>query len=213
MRRQKFQAVLSGREDARKDRRHSWLGETYEIESESHDKSDGKPSCLTETGNNLVPETIDPSSTKSVYFDAVVQARQKSRFQATWGRVQQNEEIEYERILEPALERVQSQIVKKENILETFNGFLEKFDGKTAYVRLTTESGEVLYGEYPAIELKTKGVREHRRFKCWTVDTGSGVEFVIKPIPDIELDENRQQEINELVQQSFGDDDAPQNDY
>jgi hypothetical protein len=99
------------------------------------------------------------------------------------------------------------------NVLEEFEGFVDQWDGDVAHVTLKTQSGETFYGKYPAAELKAQGIRERRRFKCWTVEVGSGVEFVMEPIPDRELSEERERQIDEWLRKSLGDDDAPQNDY
>jgi hypothetical protein len=99
------------------------------------------------------------------------------------------------------------------NVLEEFEGFVDKFDGEVAHVTLKTSSGETFYGEYPAAELKAQGIRERRRFKCWTVEMGPRVEFVMEPIPDQQLSEERERQLDEWLRKSLGDDDAPQNDY
>jgi hypothetical protein len=132
------------------------------------------------------------------------------------GSFQQKEEMEYELIVELVtfLRRLRSRMTRiSGTVLEEFEGFVDKFDGGVAHVTLKTESGETFYGEYPAAELKAQGIRERRRFKCWTVEVGPSVEFVMEPIPDREISEERERQIDEWLRESLGDDDAPQNDY
>jgi hypothetical protein len=223
MRRHEFLLVL-GREDARKERKRALRGELYDIEWESLCADSAVFVCLAHHGSTSSPDTqeiwshtqpVDPSFAKLVYLEAT-QALLRDRLQPTWGRVQQKEELEYEPIVKlvAVLRRLRSQMTKQsENVLEEFEGFVEKFDNDVAHVTLKTKSGEIFYGEYPAIELKAQGIRERRRFKCWTVEVGPSVEFVMEPIPDRELSEERERQIDEWLQKSLGDDDAPQNDY
>jgi hypothetical protein len=159
-------------------------------------------------------QPFDGLSEKLVYLEAR-QSLLRDRLQSTWGRVQQQEEMEYEPFVERVtLLRRQSRRNRiRGNILEGFEGFVDQFDGDVAHVTLKTQSGETFYGEYPAADLKAQGIREHRRFQCWTVEVGSGVEFVIEPIPDRELSEDRERQIDEWLQKSLGDDDAPQHDF
>jgi hypothetical protein len=97
--------------------------------------------------------------------------------------------------------------------LEEFVGFVDQIDGDMAYVTLTSQTGETLYGEYPASELKARGIHERRRFKCRTIDAGSHVEFDLEPIPDREVSEERERAIRDDIRKSLGDNDGPQDDY
>jgi hypothetical protein len=175
-------------------------------------------------GSTPAPEThdlyshiqpVDPSAAKLVYLEAM-RSLLRDRLQLTWGRVQQKEEMEYEPLVEwvTVLRQLRSRLTRiSGNVLEEFEGFVDQWDGDVAHVTLKTQSGETFYGKYPAAELKAQGIRERRRFKCWTVEVGSGVEFVMEPIPDRELSEERERQIDEWLRKSLGDDDAPQNDY
>lgn len=74
-------------------------------------------------------------------------------------------------------------------ILEEFEGFVDKFDGNLAHITLKTKDGEIIWAEYPTSILLTKGIREHRRFKCSTVEVEGKVELKFEAIPDCEVDE------------------------
>jgi hypothetical protein len=96
--------------------------------------------------------------------------------------------------------------------LEEFLGFVDQIDGDVAYVTLTPATGEKLYGEYPAAELKARGIHERRRFRCWTIEAGTRVEFDLEPIPDCEVSAERERAIEENLRALLGDDDGPQDD-
>lgn len=100
-------------------------------------------------------------------------------------------------------------------VLEEFNCVLDKIDEDgVAYVTLKSESGEELWGEYPAAELAAHGVRERRRFKYRVVESDDNViSDEIEAIPDVELSRERIQQIHEKVERMLGDDDLPQSDY
>ena len=221
MRRQEFLFAPSqeDRRNVRRRPRHG--GKRYQVEDQSSHTSNvifncaehhGRSSTDKESISYSPTQPVDPSSAKLVYLEAA-RALLRDRIQVTWGRVQQIEEMVYELFVEVAkFKRPQSRLIKGK-VLEEFDGFLDKFDGDVAHVTLKTKSGEMFYGEYPAAELKAQGIRERRRFKCWTVEVGTGVEFVMEPTPDRELSEERERQIDEWLHNSLGDDDAPQNDY
>lgn len=221
MRRHQFQPAFLGREDARKERRRSREGEVYHVEAGSVHADNLTLVCPPHHGGisareiyHRFPQTssVNPASEKLVYLEAR-QALLRDRLQSTWGRVQQKEEMEYELIVD-LLRQLRSRTTSVSgNVLEAFEGFVDKFDNGVAHVTLKTESGETFYGEYPAAELKAQGIRERRRFKCWTVEVGPSVEFVVEQIPDRELSEERERQLDEWLRKSLGDDDAPQNDY
>jgi len=222
MRRHDYQLAPSGREAVRKERRRTWGLEVYRVQGESVPANnvslldrfdDGNAAPLEARDHYSHAQPADPGSAKLVYLETV-RALLRDRLQATWGRVQQCEELEYDRIVDLVLARAHVHLAKNiGKILEEFEGFLEKFDSDVAYVTLKTPSGEILHGEYPAVELKAKGIREHRRFKCWTVEVGTDVKFVVAPIPDQQLSKEREWEIRKLLEESLGDDAAEQNDY
>jgi hypothetical protein len=118
-------------------------------------------------------------------------------------------EMDYEPLGEPAA------ALKRQGarpVLEEFLGFVDQIDGDVAHVTLTAQTGEKLYGEYPAAELKARGIHEHRRFKCRTIEAGLGVEFDLEPIPDCEVSEERERAIEAELRELLGDDDGPQDD-
>lgn len=81
-------------------------------------------------------------------------------------------------------------------ILERFTGVVEHIDGKTAFVTLTTESGEELIWEYSADEFGKLGICERRRFTCQTIIMRGEVQVHFQPIPDIEVTQDEEVEMN-----------------
>ncbi len=88
----------------------------------------------------------------------------------------------------------------KEIVLEKLQGFVDKIDFETAYVTFTTEDGEELLGEYPANELKEKGIRENRRFFCKTVEVNGKIHVRVEAIPDIEVLSDEQETIKSRIE-------------
>lgn len=69
-------------------------------------------------------------------------------------------------------------------------GFVDKFDGDTAFVTVTADTGEIFYiDSVPADILKAKGIKERRRFT-----------ITLEPIPDVEISEEREREINRQLE-------------
>ncbi|HWL08246.1 MAG TPA: hypothetical protein VNQ76_07575 [Planctomicrobium sp.] len=204
----------------RKDR-HFRPGQTFGIGKNFPNEGEVSFVCLYDVDITM-PEVLDfyfqapsaeHSSDKHAFLETM-RALIGGQFLPTWGRVQQKEELEYERLIEQVAVSQPAHLQGYvENVLEEFEGFVEKFEGGVAHVTLKTQTGETLYGEYPAVELKTNGIRERRRFKCWTVERGSSVDFMMQPIPDRELSNDRVRQIDDWLQESLGDDDALQNDY
>ena len=179
--------IAPGREDARTDRKRTRQGE----------------------------QPNNPSSPKWLYLETM-QALVRDRLQVTWGRIQQKGEMEYEAVATfvAALKRLRARLVAEPRmVLEEFVGFVDQIEGDVAYLTLKPETGETLYGEYPAGELKARGIHEHRHFKCRTIEAGSHVEFDLEPIPDREVSEERERAIEEKLRKFLGDDDGPQDDY
>lgn len=206
MRRQNL-LVSPGRGVARKDRRRSQRGDDYDI--------DVTPAAVEMEAAGLFKAekepAADPSSAKSVYRET---ARALNKFLATWGRVQQREEQKYEQLVEQAQRRVSFSLTEdKETVLEEFDGVLDKLVGDVAHVTLTTKTGEKFFGEYPASALLREGVRENRRFKCWTIEHGVNFEFRVEAVPDNELTQAREEEISRMLDKALGDDNAQQDDY
>lgn len=89
-------------------------------------------------------------------------------------------------------------------VLETFEGFVEEIEGETAYVKLQSEHGDILYGRYPAHELAAKGIRERRRFKCETVEGPFGAVTVeLAPIPDKHISQERLRRIRAHIRRTL----------
>jgi hypothetical protein len=155
-----------------------------------------------------------PEPAKLLYL-AAMQALERDRLQMNWGRVQQIGEMDYEPLVTAALKQLEARFATAEErtVLEEFLGFVDQIDGDVAYITLTPAKGEKLYGEYPAAELRARGIHEHRRFKCRTIEVGSRVEFELELIPDREVTEQRVRTIEETLRKSLGDDDGPQDDY
>ncbi len=193
--------------------KRSRCAEDYRVESDPIDARSAESPRTEKHGSAPVidlDEAPPPDSArnKRLYLETV-QKLLREVLQSNWGRVQQREEMEYEALVELAasLRKLESSGAKpRGKILEEFEGFLEKYDGNVAYVTLTTDAGETIHGEYPAPELKAEGVRERRRFKCWTVEAGSDVKFVVHPIPDVIVSEAEERQLDEWLRESLGDD-------
>ncbi len=163
----------------------------------------------TERQDPLPVEQLTSQPSAKLLYRASMRAQERDRLQQTWGRIQQIGEKEYEMLVE----WLKTPLAESRTVLEEFFGFVDQIDGDVAYVTLTTRSGEQLYGEYPASELKASGIHERRRFKCRTIESGAQVEFELEPIPDGEVSEERERAILEKIQKALGDNDGPQDDY
>lgn len=218
MRKPGFQPTSPGRKDASKDRRRARQGERYHIEGDSLDVDHLAVSYPARHGSPPAPEARDlyahiqqlgPSSAKGVYLEGA-RTLLRDSLQATWGRIQQHEEREYERLVEAATFfrwwRSQMTTVSRD-ILEEFEGFVDQFDGEVAHLTLKTESGETFYGQYPTAELMARGIRERRQFKCRTVDAGTHVTIELEAVPEREVSADRERAIEEQLQELLGDDD------
>ena len=90
-----------------------------------------------------------------------------------------------------------------------FEGFVDRFDGDVAHITLKNSIGEKFYVECPSAKLKTAGVREHRRFKCWSKRWNvDHVDLVIKMIPDVEVSEETERQIDEWLEECLGTQDV-----
>lgn len=216
MLRNQFQLASFSQEDARKECWHPWKADVYHAYGSAITTANGGIDCPRRYLNTTMPETndrflqvqpVDPAAAKLVYLEAM-QALLRDRFQPTWGRVQQMEEMEYERLVEAVtfIKRLRSRLTELTgNVLEEFEGFVDQFDGEVAYVTLKTPSGETFYGQYPTAELMARGIRERRRFVCKTVEAGSQVTIDLEAIPDLEVSEDRERVIEEKLRELLGD--------
>ncbi len=84
-------------------------------------------------------------------------------------------------------------------VLESFEGFVEHIEDDTAYVTLKSEHGESLEGTYDATKLAFRGIYEHRRFVCKTIDTGNGVEVELTPVPENAISQDQNALIEERI--------------
>ncbi len=224
MRKPIFEQVPANREDARKERRRRVRhGDFYHLESGSFHVDSFSETFPIHYENVPRPEALglmniqqtEPPSAKVAYLEA---ARTLSRdnLQPTWGRVQQLEEMEYDRLVNAVADDKLRWLWSRMNtvagnILEEFEGFVDKFDADVAHISLRTCSGEIFYGQYPTAELMAKGIQERRRFKCRTVEAGSHVKIDLEAIPDREVSEARELAIKERLRKLLGDDDDSEN--
>lgn len=133
--------------------------------------------------------------------------------QPTWERIQRQGDMDSEppaRLAAAAPWRGWRLSAETRTVLEEFEGFVDQIDGEVAYITLTPTSGEPLYGEYPAAELRAKGIHERRRFKCRTIEAGRHISFEVEPIPDLEVSKERERAIEEELRKLLGDDDGTQ---
>lgn len=97
----------------------------------------------------------------------------------------------------------------KEEVLESFDGFVEEIVGETAYVRLKSrEHGDVLHGEYPASQFASLGIEEQSRFLCTTVKAGESTRVVLQPIPDVPVTDEELRAIEARIDEALPLDDA-----
>ena len=100
--------------------------------------------------------------------------------------------------------------VEPRTVLESFNGYVDSIDGDTAYVTLESlQNGDVLYGEYSAQELLSKGIREQTRFRCETVKGGGAGRVHFAPLPKNQVTDEEAHAIAKEMREAFpGDDDS-----
>jgi hypothetical protein len=153
---------------------------------------------------------------KELYLK-IREAGLKNQLQLTWGRIQQKDESEYEKLLVEIVTSLGFAIAadeeeREKRVLEKFEGVLDKIEGDVAHVTLTSKlHGDVLLGEFTAAEMAAAGIRQGRRFECLVVDVGNSTETELKSIPDRKLSAERRREIEEALSK-LGDPDAPQSD-
>lgn len=100
----------------------------------------------------------------------------------------------------PTLVQIRKKPVSKRRlvptVLESFVGVVDRIDDGTAFVTLTSNSGEELLGEYSAAELTQRGIQERRRFTCQTVLRNGKVGVRFEPIPELEWTTNDEESLN-----------------
>jgi len=96
-----------------------------------------------------------------------------------------------------------------ELILEQFDGFVDQIEGDTAYVTLKSrEHGDVLYGQYSAALLKSKGIEEQDRFLCQTVALGETIRVDIEAVPLAIVTKEQLHAIDEEIERILPSDDG-----
>ena len=93
-------------------------------------------------------------------------------------------------------------------VIEELKGYVEEIDGDTAYVRLESPEGEILYGQYPAAELDANGIRERRSFLCRVTRTRSGLGVQFQASRDAVLSEGDVERIWREVDAALGTEDS-----
>ncbi len=108
------------------------------------------------------------------------------------------------------IESGKSPTVEPRTVLESFDGYVDSIYGDTAYVTLESRSnGEVLYGEYSAQELLSKGIHEQTRFLCETVKGGGAGRVHFAPLPKNKVTDEEALAIAKEMREAFpGDDDS-----
>lgn len=97
-------------------------------------------------------------------------------------------------------------------IVETYEGFVERIEEATAFVRLRSARGDTLYGRHPATKLATAGISERQPFFCHVVEVAGGKQIRLESIPEKELTPERSREIDEEVDRAM-DYDGAADDY
>jgi hypothetical protein len=101
--------------------------------------------------------------------------------------------------------------------LETFEGFVDGIRNGIAYFTLRSkpvlvcpeigyETGDILWCECEASKLLDLGIKEKRKFKCWTVEQDDGsVTIEMEAIPDKVITEERWKEICRDIDERLGE--------
>jgi hypothetical protein len=96
----------------------------------------------------------------------------------------------------------------EEKVLESFVGYVDQVEDGMAYVRLKSrEYGDILYGQYPASELASKGIYEQTRFLCETVKVGENTRLDLKALPDLAVSCEERLAIEEKIDRVIPRDD------
>ena len=74
--------------------------------------------------------------------------------------------------------------IEGNTVLETFDGFVDRIEGDTAFVTLQSRAnGDVEEGTYSASQLARMGIHEQSCFVFKTVDVGNAIRPVFEPVP------------------------------
>jgi hypothetical protein len=94
------------------------------------------------------------------------------------------------------------QSIDQEVVLETFDGFVDRIEGETAFVTLQSRAnGDVEEGTYPASELAKMGIHEQSCFVFKTVNLGNAIRPVFEPVPQKPLADEVLREIDSKIDQ------------
>ena len=89
----------------------------------------------------------------------------------------------------------------REQVLDTFEGTVDAFEGDQAFVSLVSKDGIEMTGTLSASELRSKGIQEYQRFICKTIKKSDGSVLVeIDPVPAINLTDV---EMQAIIQDSY----------
>ena len=77
-----------------------------------------------------------------------------------------------------------------ERIIEHYAGRVERIEGNTGYISLTSPSGDELFGEYPSEKLLALNIIAGEAFDCDTVETAGGITVTINKRRRIPLTED-----------------------
>jgi type VI secretion system ImpB/VipA family protein len=85
-------------------------------------------------------------------------------------------------------------------VLETFDGFVDRIEGDTAFVTLQSRAnGDVEEGTYPASKLADVGIHEQSSFLFKTVSAGDAIRLVLEPAPPESLSDEVVREIDAQI--------------
>ena len=124
---------------------------------------------------------------------------------------------EFLELLKKTLERfpsTTSTVAETRTVLETFDGYVDSIEGESANVTLESrETGDVLYGEFPASDLLGKKISEQTRFLCETVKTDNGSRIDFRALPKIEVTDEEVRSIAEKMRGAFSSGDSSVIEY
>lgn len=98
---------------------------------------------------------------------------------------------------------------EEETVLETFDGWVDRFDGDWAYITLTSRhNGDALYAEYPTRKFVELGIYEEDPFVCKVVSRGEWSRIQIEAVPPVEITPEEALRIKTEIEKAFpGDSD------
>jgi hypothetical protein len=100
--------------------------------------------------------------------------------------------------------------LRKEVVLEVFEGVVDKIVDDIGYVTLRSGDGDVFYGQYGVSELTKHGIGARSRFSVKTVENDGRIRIRIRSLPDRRISSERLQELNTKIDKvlaNYGDGD------